>query len=70
MSFFDDLNYAAELADLAEAPAIWPSHRIGPGVRSYRPSDGCFARINRHTGKPHEHRRECARRVRQAGGAA
>ena len=29
-----------------------------------------IAKVNRHTGKPHQHKREIARRLRQQGGAA
>ncbi|AXU20373.1 hypothetical protein C7W88_16975 [Novosphingobium sp. THN1] len=45
---------------------------VGPGVRRVTRSriDGLPhgflpANINRHTGKPHEHKREIARRLRQ-----
>jgi len=46
----------------------------GPGVRRVTRSRGdglphgfVPANINRHTGRPHEHKREIARRLRQAG---
>lgn len=49
---------------------IYTTRRIGPGVRSY-PSRmiGYPANINRHTGEPHEHKREIARRIRQGNKA-
>ena len=47
---------------------IFVPAREGPGVRSYRPS-GSIAQRNRHTGEPHEHKREIARRRRQAAAA-
>lgn len=46
----------------------------GPGSRQYArtnrgslPSGFIPASINRHTGKPHEHKREIARNLRRAG---
>lgn len=36
-----------------------------PGTRQYRPSRTSIAQANRWTGKPHENRREIARRQRQ-----
>jgi len=46
------------------APAAPPPQR-----RSYRRAkfNGSIAEANRWTGRPHEHRREIARRVRQRG---
>lgn len=35
--------------------------------RTHLPANFTPANINRHTGKPHEHKREIARRKRQAG---
>lgn len=51
----------------AGVEAIPRLHPYGPGTRRYGPR-GPFvpASINRHTGKPHEHQREIARRLRQA----
>jgi len=35
-----------------------------------RGAETSIAQVNRHTGKPHEHKREAARRVRQMAGVA
>lgn len=43
--------------------------RTGPGVRIYGKTSFDVL-INRHTGKPHEHRREIARRLRQHAASA
>ena len=58
---------AMKAADLA-APIIKFPNRIGPGVHTYARSRDQFipASINCHTGQPHEHKREIARRQRQA----
>jgi hypothetical protein len=40
-----------------------PNYR---GVRRHTPAWGSIAKINRHTGEPHEHQREIARRQRRA----
>jgi hypothetical protein len=62
---------ALQAADLARSPDFISAFRhTGPGVRSYGAWKTRFdPKINRHTGKPHEHRREIARRARQATGA-
>jgi hypothetical protein len=39
-----------------------PSARAKTFLKPYNP------RVNRHTGKPHEHKREISRRQRQAAG--
>lgn len=53
---------------LASVTAALPTvNETGPGRRRYGSRMiGYPAGINRHTGQPHEHRREMARRVRQA----
>lgn len=57
----------------AEQPRIYGYQNIKQALqrrgRSYR-SGGYPANINRHTGNPHENRREMARRVRQMSRAA
>lgn len=42
------------------------SSREGPGVRNHLKRSGSISLLNRNTGKPHEHKREIARRQRQA----
>lgn len=64
-------SYAYSLIDMFNImEPIYTTRRIGPGVRSY-PSRmiGYPANINRHTGEPHEHKREIARRIRQGNKA-
>jgi hypothetical protein len=64
---------ALDLAKVAAAPPLDVGHhmgrsRYGAGLAAYRRSSFDPV-INRHTGKPHEHKREIARRLRQAGAA-
>lgn len=56
-----------------DGPIFLPPHSTGPGVRRYaRTFSGKIAKdflpasINRHTVKPHEHKREIARNLRRA----
>ena len=59
---------AAGAVSLAHDPSyeLLSSRPVGPGRRSYRSRMVGFpANINRHTGEPHEHKREIARRLRQ-----
>lgn len=51
----------AAVARVAEEPK-----RRQVRVTVDQPTAATSANINRHTGKPHEHRREIARRARQA----
>lgn len=64
MGLMDDVFYRAgrALNVLDYVPILPPSH--GRMVKRYG-STGFDPRINRHTGKPHEHKREIARRLRQ-----
>ena len=55
------------------APVLAAAHSVGSsslggGMATYKRSN-FHPLINRHTGKPHEHKREIARRLRQAGAA-
>jgi len=67
------LAMAAGMAASFASPVIAvTSNNIGPGTRVVTRSRGndlpigfIPANINRHTGKPHEHKREIARRLRQ-----
>lgn len=53
---------------LPRLPAAAPSARNYTRSRDGRLPRGFIpANINRHTGKPHQHKREIARRQRQAG---
>ena len=64
------INLAAALSSGMAAMPDLGTTSYGPGVRRYpkhRSWDFVPAGINRHTGKPHEHKREIARRKRQAG---
>lgn len=58
------------LLALAAGPALATTHHYGRTAypKGWRNIRGKFipASINRHTGKPHEHKREIARRTRQA----
>jgi len=59
------------VASMAEAPrARRPQPRPAKGSSLFRRAATFFkpydVNINRHTGKPHEHKREIARRSRQA----
>lgn len=58
---------AAAMADHTAAliPRIQSPARVGTRYSGRRTS-GSIAKLNRHTGKPHEHKREIARRLRQA----
>ena len=47
------------------AKILAPSNRYGPGVRNWGKPSGSSPMVNRHTGKPHAHAREIARRMRQ-----
>ena len=59
----------ASLAVAAGLEVIRQTPTHGTGRRTYgRSMIGFPANINRHTGKPHEHKREMARRVRQQKG--
>jgi len=60
---------AMRMFDLV-AQVIAAENRTGPGQRTYARSRDQFtpANINRNTGKPHEHKREIARRLRQSEG--
>lgn len=59
---FTYYSSAASLLSGLEQIKILPT--FGPGIRQYKPTD-FDPKINRHTGKPHEHKREIARRLRQ-----
>lgn len=70
------IGAASATLSLAVSGAIRSIAPIGPGVNDpWRRLSKEGARngrlipagINRHTGKPHEHRREIARRLRQQG---
>lgn len=55
------------LALASAAATLGSPARIGPGVLDLRDkAKGSISRLNRHTGQPHEHKREIARRLRQA----
>ena len=54
------------IATMLAASAL--THAAGPMTRVRSTPKGGFsiAKLNRHTDKPHEHKREIARRLRQA----
>ncbi|CDO37625.1 hypothetical protein [Novosphingobium sp. KN65.2] len=63
---------AAIAASMADSGPIMIPASYGSGVRRYetrRHRGWIPANINRWTGRPHEHKREIARRLRQAGRA-
>ena len=64
------LGFIGSALALAAGPALATSHHYGRTAypKGWRGNRGKFvpAGINRHTGKPHEHKREIARRTRQA----
>jgi hypothetical protein len=56
---------AAGMGIVLTSPALATNLPIGPGVRTTARKLSLPASINRHTMKPHEHKREIARRLRQ-----
>lgn len=52
------------LADPGLSLSILPKERVRSSFTVRKPS-GSIAQLNRHTGQPHEHRREIARNLRR-----
>jgi hypothetical protein len=63
-------SIAAALAAVAESQArrVFGFDNIRRYLQQQKSdhSRGAIAKLNRHTGRPHEHKREIARRTRQA----